>query len=208
MSGFGETPVSTTPLGANQFPAASVAVPNHANGDFTALEGGPESIDSNGNKSAPVAVHLKNAGVYNSVPPGLVSAQQSQLQLDIVGNVLTSLNTYISGEDSTVTSTNATGVMVTERRYKYTHITLAAPTTTLIFSGPGLLHRIEWGAVAGGVIKLYDDVFAGTLVRTFTSPATLLKTNENEELNILLNTGLCIVTSGAAQDILVAWRLN
>jgi hypothetical protein len=53
---FGATPTSTTPLGANEFPASSVYVPNTANSDFTALQGGPSTIDDNGRASAPAMV--------------------------------------------------------------------------------------------------------------------------------------------------------
>lgn len=56
MPSFGATPTSTTPLGANEFPASSVYVPNTANSDFTALQGGPITIDSNGRTSAPAMV--------------------------------------------------------------------------------------------------------------------------------------------------------
>jgi hypothetical protein len=54
---FGTTPVSNTPLGTNQFPVSAVAVPGHANGDLTALKGGPETTDSNNNKEAAVAMY-------------------------------------------------------------------------------------------------------------------------------------------------------
>jgi hypothetical protein len=59
MSGFGQTPTTGTQpgLSTNQFPISSVAVPGKANGDLTALKGGPETTDSNSNK-------LSAAGQY------------------------------------------------------------------------------------------------------------------------------------------------
>lgn len=64
MSGFGSNPTTGTQgsLPANQFPLSSVAVPGTANGDLTALEGGPASTDSNGNKTAPVSMYIKDGG--------------------------------------------------------------------------------------------------------------------------------------------------
>lgn len=59
---FGATPLSTTSIGANQFPASAVAEPGHANGDFTALEGGPGSVDSNNNRTAPMSIYVKDGG--------------------------------------------------------------------------------------------------------------------------------------------------
>ncbi len=56
---FGTTPLSTTTIGTNQFPATAVYVPGSAGGNFTAMQGGPASgADSNGNVSAPVATYV------------------------------------------------------------------------------------------------------------------------------------------------------
>jgi hypothetical protein len=56
---FGTTPLSTTTIGTNQFPATAVYVPGTAGGNFTAMQGGPaSSADSNGNVSAPVAMYV------------------------------------------------------------------------------------------------------------------------------------------------------
>src|SRR5689334_1898164 len=57
---FGTTPTSTTSLGTNQFPVSAVAVPNESGGNLTALEGGPESTDTNGNKTAPASMYIKD----------------------------------------------------------------------------------------------------------------------------------------------------
>lgn len=59
---FGSNPTTGTQgsLSANQFPLSSVATPNTANGDLTALEGGPVSTDGNGNKTAPASMYVKD----------------------------------------------------------------------------------------------------------------------------------------------------
>ncbi len=64
MSGFGSNPTTGTQgaLSVNQFPLSSVAEPGRANGDLTALEGGPGTVDSNSNRTAPASVYVKDGG--------------------------------------------------------------------------------------------------------------------------------------------------
>lgn len=57
---FGSTPVSTTALGANQFPVSAVQEPGQTN--LTALEGGSGSVDGNGNRTAPASMYVKDGG--------------------------------------------------------------------------------------------------------------------------------------------------
>jgi hypothetical protein len=61
---FGSNPTTTTQstLPDDQIYTSSVAVPNTANGDLTALEGGPSSTDTNGNKTAPASMYIKDGG--------------------------------------------------------------------------------------------------------------------------------------------------
>lgn len=113
------------------------------------------------------------------------------------------LNTAIAGEDI------VNDVLKVEQRWSAVNITLAAPTTTLVKTGVGLLHSIIINKpLANGVITIYDGVDAtGTLLGTITKPATLLSDLVNAIIyDIPLTVGLCIVTSGAAQDITVTYR--
>ena len=89
---------------------------------------------------------------------------------------------------------------------KYTNITLAAPTTTVVHSTPGKLHAITINeAAANGVITVYDGLDAnGTVIATITMPATLLENQKTLVYNINFNKGLTVVTSTAAQDITVS----
>ncbi len=59
MAGFGSNPTTSTQsaLSNNQFPVSSVAVPGEASGNLTALKGGVETTDSNGNKLAGAAMY-------------------------------------------------------------------------------------------------------------------------------------------------------
>ena len=144
---------------------------------------------------------VKVGGKYNATPPTLDDGDRGDLELDANGNTKVTLATQIAGEDLT------NDVMKVEQRFSYETITLAAPTTTVVKSGAGFLHAIDFTAIAAGVITIYDNISAaGTPVRIITSPATLLQNEINKVLDISFATGLTIVTSVAAQDILVSYR--
>ena len=91
----------------------------------------------------------------------------------------------------------------------YTNITAAAPTTTTVASRPCILSGLTINkAAATGVITIYDGTAAQNVkVATITSPGTLLQNQVSLDFkDIVLKTGLTIVTSTAAQDITVAHR--
>ena len=60
---FGTTPVSTTSLGANQFPVSAVQEPGQTN--LTALEGAAGSVDGNGNRTAPASMYVKTGNIVD-----------------------------------------------------------------------------------------------------------------------------------------------
>src|SRR6266704_4498394 len=60
MPQFGVSPLSTTTLGANQFPVGECFVPGTANGDLTSLEGTLINTDGNGYASSALRVGLKD----------------------------------------------------------------------------------------------------------------------------------------------------
>lgn len=89
--------------------------------------------------------------------------------------------------------------------YSFLNITAAAPTTTVVKTGAGILHTLTFTKpVATGVVTIYDNTAAsGTIVGTITVPAspqpvTLV-------FDAALSTGLTIVTATAAQDITVTY---
>jgi hypothetical protein len=94
--------------------------------------------------------------------------------------------------------------------FRSTNIVAAAPTTTVVRYGPGVLAGIVINkAAATGVIAIYDGITAasGTLIGTITSPATLLQNQVSLDFhNIALTEGLTVVTSTAAQDITVIYK--
>ena len=89
--------------------------------------------------------------------------------------------------------------------YNYTNITAAAPTTTVVKSGLGVLHAITFNKpTATCVVTLYDNTSAaGSIIGTITIPAnpmpvTLL-------YDVAFNNGLTIVTATGASDITVSY---
>ena len=83
---------------------------------------------------------------------------------------------------------------------------ITTEATTLVKTGQGFLHMIDFTATASGVITIYDGIDAsGTKLRTITTPATVLQNEVNKQLDISFSVGLCIVTSVATQDILVSY---
>lgn len=87
----------------------------------------------------------------------------------------------------------------------YSFKRLAANATTLVRTGPGILHliTINTKGASANVISIYDGLSAsGTLIATADStnaPGTLF-------YDVTFDTGLTIVIgTGTAADITVAW---
>jgi hypothetical protein len=90
---------------------------------------------------------------------------------------------------------------------RFSNITLAAPTTTQVRTGPCVLHSVIFNKkTASGVVTIYDNTAAsGTVVATITSPSPLLTNQDQFDYGVSCSIGICVVTSGAAQDITVTW---
>jgi hypothetical protein len=90
-----------------------------------------------------------------------------------------------------------------------TNIIAAAPTTTVVRTGPAVLAGIVINkATANGVIAIYDGIDAnGTLKATITMPATLLANQISLDYHDMsMDKGITVVTSTAAQDITVLYK--
>ena len=91
---FGTTPLSTTTIGANQFPLSGVYVQGTAGGNITALQGGPvSSADANSNVSAPAAIYVPDG---NDVTLGTTTDASS-------ANTLIGLTKAIKANTASVT---------------------------------------------------------------------------------------------------------
>lgn len=89
--------------------------------------------------------------------------------------------------------------------YSSMNITLAAPTTTVVRTGSGILHTITFNKpVATGVVTVYDNIAAsGTIIATITVPASPMPVTLTYDA--VFGTGLTVVTATAAQDITVTY---
>lgn len=89
--------------------------------------------------------------------------------------------------------------------YSFLNITAAAPTTTVVRTGSGILHSITFNKpVATGVVTVYDNTAAsGTIIGTITVPANPMPVTLVYDARF--ENGLTIVTATAAQDITVTF---
>jgi hypothetical protein len=85
------------------------------------------------------------------------------------------------------------------------NITLAAPTTTTIKSGPGTLHSVcANSANNGGTLTLYDNVVgSGAKIATLTSATAKVGC---VIYDVSFFTGLTAVSATAAVDWTVTWK--
>ena len=104
--------------------------------------------------------------------------------------------------------TNAGTFSVQVSGHSFSNITLAAPTTTVVKSGAGVLHTITVNkTTALGVIQCFDNTAAsGTVIATITQPAAVLATSISLIYDVAFATGLTCLTSTAAQDLTVSYR--
>jgi len=78
----------------------------------------------------------------------------------------------------------------------YTPTYIATATTTLVATGPGVLHALTLGETAAGAITVYDGLDTGGTV------IGVLKASVAEGdyfRDMTFNTGLTIVTAGASK---------
>jgi hypothetical protein len=89
--------------------------------------------------------------------------------------------------------------------WQYSNITLAAPTTTVVKLGPGVLHNVCNNTPnAGGTAQLYDGTAAtGTKIGLLTSVASKPFC---VTYDVAFWTSLTIVTATAAADWTVSFR--
>lgn len=89
--------------------------------------------------------------------------------------------------------------------YSVSNITLAAPTTTVVKTGSGILHAITFNKpVATGVVTVYDNTAAsGTTIGTVTVPASPMPVTLFYDA--VFSIGLTVTTATAAQDITVTY---
>lgn len=134
-----------------------------------------------------------------TLAPNLVTNKDVPCSIDTLGNIRFTMGTTQAGEDV------ANDVQKVEQRYAYKNIVLAAPTTTLVKSGPGVLHVATFNKPAStGTLTCYDNTLAsGTVIATVTSGDAIPKTLHYD---VAFALGLTCVTATAAQDVTLSYR--
>lgn len=89
--------------------------------------------------------------------------------------------------------------------YSYNNIVAAAPTTTVVKTGAGILHTITFNKpTATAVVTVYDNTSAAApVVGTITIPASPLPVTLTYD--VAFSTGLTVKTETAASDITVTY---
>ena len=89
--------------------------------------------------------------------------------------------------------------------YNVVNIVAAAPTTTVVKTGQGILHTITFnGPTATAVVTVYDNTAAsGEKIATITIPASPMPVTLTYDVEF--SVGLTITTATAASDITVSY---
>ena len=102
---------------------------------------------------------------YNSTTTTISDGGSAGFNLDVSGNLKTTLATAISGEDLT------NDVLKVESRYTYQALT--SLVTLNVKSGSGFLHSVSIGGYSGPTIEIYDSLTAtGTLIGRLVNSVT------------------------------------
>ena len=92
--------------------------------------------------------------------------------------------------------------------YSFLNITLAAPTTTVVKTGAGILHTITFTKpVATAVVTIYDNTAAsGTILWTTGAMGALTTPFSIDLQRIPFFTGLTVVIAAANADAVVIYE--
>ena len=83
----------------------------------------------------------------------------------------------------------------------FEHKNVASATTTVVASGPAVLHNVTVNSTAAGTITIYDNTAAsGTKIATLKASVA----EGSYRFNVRCRTGLTVVTA-AASDITVSF---
>ncbi len=153
------------------------------------------------NNAAPGATNVGALpGVANAAVQTWTEGNLVAESMDLSGNQRMTLGTLLAGENL------ATNRLNNEPIYSYNNMT--TQTTATVKSGAGTLHGVIFNKpLANGVVTIYDNTAgSGTTIGTITFPATLLSDVQDSLYDVSFGTGLTLVTSGATQDITIAYR--
>lgn len=140
--------------------------------------------------------------IYNTTPTVRTNGQGGPLQSNANGDLNSTLNTYLRGEDPTF------NVLKTQTRGTYT-VPLTA--SALVFTGPGqLMGFIINSCAAGATLKIWDNTSAATTVVCDTMTFTAAEAQGPKVVMfpaaIQLNTGCYFTIAVAAMSVTPIWN--
>lgn len=194
------TTASTSALAAsvpNSLAFMGVAVGTTAEA-ITAVSGTPWTVDASLNTGATVA------GLFSL---GSLSTSLSNTTAVIPQATIAASKPWAAA--AAIFKPAAIGIQgtVTLAGYNYTNIT--SQTTTLIKTGPGILHSIIVNSHAASATIEMDDALTHTTpkIGTITLPGTITSAIPiSLEYDVEFSTGLSITTGTANADITVVWK--
>jgi len=170
---FGQNPVTTTQpaLGTNQFPIPTVAVPGNANGDQTALQGGPAAAaDVNGNVAAPASMY-----VYDGNDATQGKSTDAANANSVIGQLkqIKSNTASVTIGSALPTGGNVIGIIA----YGGT-TTLGLPANngvTVVKAGAGRLASVIVTTTGSAQLNIYDNVSqaSGTIIGAIPANAAV-----------------------------------
>lgn len=167
------------------------------------------------NVTASLGAGTNSIGNIGTVTPGTAATALGKAVDAVAGATDTGVSLLAVRQDNPTTITPANGdytrILVDSQGSQWVRIStfpnanynksnITTATTSTPKSGVGFLHGIMINTpVASGVITIYDNTAAsGTIIGTITFPATLLSSGPEPVIyNVIINTGVTIVTSAA-----------
>lgn len=159
---FGTTPLSTTTIGANQFPASAVGVPNEASGNFTALQGVNEVTDANSNKLAsaliaeypliPTVIQSTN----NKSTGSVASLAKAFATNNTSGNTIVVVCGVGNGTAPTISDTASNTYTQAAQINNSTALNVAVFYATNIAAGANTVTVNNGGTTASIVMEIYE----------------------------------------------------
>jgi hypothetical protein len=170
MADYGASDTSTTSLGANQFPISEVWTPNAG---FSAVEGGTQTTDAGGKKSAPVRVEVKDgsditqgtstdANTVNSVMGRLTKIRDLLNATLTVGGTITEANSAASKADLDAINTNIATIVPGVQGWIAATGTGTATTDDSLTFAQAVRKVVLYNASANAVPLEFDQVAAAT----------------------------------------------
>jgi hypothetical protein len=176
---YGASDTSTTTLGTNQFPISEVWTPNAG---FSATEGGAQSTDAGGKKSAPVSVSVKD---------GSDVTQGTSTDANTVNSVMGRLTKIRDLLNATLT----VGGTITEANSAAIKADLDAVNTAI-----GLISDAAWsGSGNGSEIAILKKIVA-ELAGTIAVSGTFWQATQPVSGTVTANAGTNLNTSALALE--------